>query len=132
MEDAISHVTSIHLIGLTVAIARNFALDKCNLNQTKILVLLKISKYAYLFELVFLYEPLRMNLDHLSTTLGVENDVESHCNVRPNDCGRHLGKLIGHNFTYVLSAQWTFRQFFILILDGFSKVKLQKKSFEYA
>ena len=27
------------------------------------------------------YEPLRMKIDHLSTTLGVENDVESHCNV---------------------------------------------------
>ena len=30
---------------------------------------------------------------------------------RHNDCGRHLGKLIGHNSTYVLSGQWTFRQF---------------------
>ena len=65
-----------------VALARNFALDKCNLNQTKILVLLKISKFAYLFEFVFLYEPLRMKIDHLSTKLGVENAVESHCNVK--------------------------------------------------
>ena len=55
MEDAISLVTSIHLIGLTVTIARNFALDKCNLNQKNILVLLKISKFAYLFEVIFLY-----------------------------------------------------------------------------
>ena len=39
---------------------------------------------------------------------------------RPNDCGRHLGKLIGHNSTYVLSGQCTFRQFVHLILDGFS------------
>ena len=62
-----------------VALARNFALDKCNLNQTKILVLLKISKFAYLFEFVFLYEPLRI---HLSAILGVENAVESHCNVK--------------------------------------------------
>ena len=29
MEDATSLVTSIHLIGYTVTIARNFALDKC-------------------------------------------------------------------------------------------------------
>ena len=82
MEDAISLVTSIHLFGYTVAIARKFALDKCNLNQTKICVLLKISKFAYLFESIFLYEPLRMKIDHLSTTLGVENDVESHCNIK--------------------------------------------------
>ena len=82
MEDAISLVTSIHLIGYTVAIARNFALDKCNLNQTKILVLLKISKFAYIFEFIFLYWHLRMKIDHLSTTLGVGNDVESHCNVK--------------------------------------------------
>ena len=82
MEDAISLVTSIHLIGLTVAIARNFALDKCNLNQTKLLILLKISKFAYLFEFIFLYDPLLMKIDHLSTTLSVENDVESHCKVK--------------------------------------------------
>ena len=24
--------------------------------------------------------------------------------IRPNNCGRHLGKLIGHNSTYVLSG----------------------------
>ena len=65
-----------------MAIARNFALDKCNLNQTKILVLLNISKFAYLFELIFLYEPLQKKIDHLSTTLGEENDAESYCNVK--------------------------------------------------
>ena len=42
----------------------------------------KISKFAYLFEFVFLYEPLRMKIDHLHTTLGVVNDVESHYNVK--------------------------------------------------
>ena len=42
----------------------------------------KISKFAYLFEFTFLYEPLRMKIDHLSTTLGVRNDVESHWNVK--------------------------------------------------
>ena len=65
-----------------MAITRNFALYKCNLNQTKILVLLKISKFAYLFEFIFLYEPLRTKIEYLSTTLGVVNDVESHCNVK--------------------------------------------------
>ena len=65
-----------------VAIARNFALDKCNLNQTKILVLLKISKFTFLCEFAFLYEPLRVKIDHQGTTLGVESEVESHCNVK--------------------------------------------------
>ena len=45
----------------------------------KILVLVKISKFAYLFEFIFLYEPLRLKIDHLSKTLGLENDIESHC-----------------------------------------------------
>ena len=33
--------------------------------------------------------------------------ISSRCPLpdsRPNDCGRHLGKLIGHNSTYVLSG----------------------------
>ena len=51
--------------------------------------------------------------------------------IRPNNCGRHLGKLIGHNSTYVLSGRWTFRQFFLLIPDGFSKIKLRKKCFKF-
>ena len=42
----------------------------------------KISKFAYLFEFIFLYKPLRMKIDHLSTTLGVEYDVESYYNAK--------------------------------------------------
>ena len=63
-------------------IAQNFALDKCNLNQTIILVLLKSQNIAYLSNLYFLYEPLRMKINRLSTKLSVENDVESHCNLK--------------------------------------------------
>ena len=48
----------------------------------KKMVLLKISKFAYLLEFIFLYENLRMKIDLLSTTFGVENDVESHCNFK--------------------------------------------------
>ena len=48
----------------------------------KILVLLQISKFAYLYEFIFLYEPLRKKMDRLSTTLEVENEVESHCKVK--------------------------------------------------
>ena len=89
MEYAILLVTSIHLIGLMLAIAGNLALDKCNLNQTKISVLLKsqsllIYSNLYLVNVAsrFLGESLWMKIDHLSTTLGVENDAESHCNIK--------------------------------------------------
>ena len=50
---------------------------------------------------------------------------------RLNHCGRHLGKLIGHNSTYVLSRWRTFRHFFLLLMDGFSKIKLQMNSLKF-
>ena len=64
-----------------MAVARNFALDKCELNQTRTTVVLKISTFAYFFEFIFLNEspdgsrPFEYDVSR-------ENDVESFRNVR--------------------------------------------------
>ena len=41
-----------------------------------------ISKFAYLFEFIFLYEPLRMKINHLSTTLG-KNKNSAEVDIAP-------------------------------------------------
>ena len=34
----------------------------------------------------------------------LKENAKFHADPRPNHCGRHLGRLIGHNSTYVLSG----------------------------
>ena len=65
-----------------MAVVQNVSIDKCEVNQTKFTVVLKISTFSYLFQLIFQYEPLWMKIDRLSMTLGVENDFEIDCKVK--------------------------------------------------
>ena len=65
-----------------MAVGRNFALDKCELNQTRITVVLKISTFAYCFEFIFLNESLQMEKQPSEYDVRRENDVECLRNVR--------------------------------------------------
>ena len=42
----------------------------------------KKSQSLLIYSKLYFNEPLRMKIDQLSMTLGVENDLESHCNVK--------------------------------------------------
>ena len=44
--------------------------------------MLKISTFAYCFEFIFLNEYLQVTIDHMSTMLGVKNDVDGLRNAR--------------------------------------------------
>ena len=64
-----------------MAVVRNLMLDVCELNHTKSLLCLKSQRFLY-NRMHNFYESLLMEIDRQRTILGVNNYIESCCNVK--------------------------------------------------
>ena len=64
------------------------------------MVVLKITTFVYLLEIIFLYEHLWMKFDRLSMTLGMEYDAETHCKVKHIIVPANFAKVIGSGYPH--------------------------------